>query len=357
MDDIYYEKILNRIIRGRQRIRLGDLVLFIYEPDNEILEESFAIHQEAYDKAYFAGVYVEQEIVEALVENDLWSPVDDKIAEELEPRVDNLKVEAFHNYYDKKKLIGIKRQIRAVNNQMLFHKMKRRQLDHLSCNGVANFSRQCWTISKTTRLSDGSLYDFNSYSISSVMDVLARDPISLSDMRGVARYGPWQTMWRAGKQQGNVFGKPSSGLDKNQLSLISYAQMYDNVYENPDCPKQVIIDDDDCLDGWFVVQRRKAEEEKRKRTAEDVVSNPKIAESQEVFLMAKDRQQAKDILDLNNPLGKATIDNRNRQIDEHAKNKGGNIHFKELADIKQDRVISANQAGIESTKNLSRNKR
>ena len=67
--DIYYEKILNRIIQGRLRIRLGDLVLFIYEPSPEILEESYDIYEDAYEKAYFSGSYVKQEILELLIDN------------------------------------------------------------------------------------------------------------------------------------------------------------------------------------------------------------------------------------------------------------------------------------------------
>jgi hypothetical protein len=36
MDDVFYEKVLYRILQGRLRLTLGDLVLFIYEPDREL---------------------------------------------------------------------------------------------------------------------------------------------------------------------------------------------------------------------------------------------------------------------------------------------------------------------------------
>ena len=58
MDDIFYEKTLYRILRGRLRYKLGDLVLYIYEPDEVIIEESFDVYDEAYKKAYFSGVYI-----------------------------------------------------------------------------------------------------------------------------------------------------------------------------------------------------------------------------------------------------------------------------------------------------------
>jgi hypothetical protein len=80
MEDIYYEKVLNRIIQGRLRLRLGDLVLFIDEPSKEIIEESFDIYEDTHKKAFFSGVYVEQEVLEILLMNDMWSPLDDKQA-------------------------------------------------------------------------------------------------------------------------------------------------------------------------------------------------------------------------------------------------------------------------------------
>ena len=355
MDDIYYEKILNRIIKGRLRIRLGDLILFIHEPSSDIIEESFDIYEESYDKAYFAGVYVEQELVEVLVENDLWSPIDDKTADEIEKQIDEAKVEAFKNYYSKKTLFSIKRKIKAMEKRMMSHRIKRNQLDHTSCKGLANFARQSWIISKTTKLADGTPFDFKKHSVSSIMDLYAKNSIKIEDMRAVARSNSWRIMWSSCKAQGNAFGKPSGQLDKNQLSLISYSQMYDSVYESPESPKQEVVDDDDCLDGWFIVQKRKREAERRKQAADDVVSNSKIANSQEIFLVAKDEEHAKEIYDLNNPMGKSVVKQRKNQINKFAEEGGHMMHFKDLPDVQQDRLINATQSGLQATKNAAKN--
>ena len=67
MDDIFYEKTLYRILRGRLRYKLDDLVLYIYEPSAELLEESYEIYDEAYKKAYFNGSYVKEELLELLM--------------------------------------------------------------------------------------------------------------------------------------------------------------------------------------------------------------------------------------------------------------------------------------------------
>ena len=351
MDEIYYEKILNRIIQGRLRIRLGDLVLFIDEPSNHLVEESFEIYEDTYNKAYFSGVYVDQEIVELLLENDLWSPFDDRAADELEKKIEDLKVEAFQNYYNRKKLIGIKRQIKSISMQIGKYRHKKKQLDHVTCRGVANFARQCWIISKTTKNVDGTDFDFNKVPITKVLETYSENTIDVSAIRRVARTEPWRVMWIASIRQGNAFGSKTSDLDKNQLALISLSQMYDNVYEAPECPKQEIIDDDDCLDGWFIFERRKREKEKKQREADNLVSNPKIANSQEIFLMAGDQEQAREIGDLNTDHAKMIVKQRNQQIEQA---ESGQIHFKNLTDVQQERHIAATQAGIAQTKSRGR---
>ena len=81
--DIFFQKTLYRILRGRLRFRRGDLVLFIKEPSQELLYDSFEIYDEAYEKAYFNGVYVNDEIIQILMEQRLWSPFDDREGDDL----------------------------------------------------------------------------------------------------------------------------------------------------------------------------------------------------------------------------------------------------------------------------------
>ena len=69
MDDAFYEKTLYRILQGRLRLTLGDLVLYVYEPTPELIEESFDIYDEAYKKAYFRGVYIKKELMNLQILN------------------------------------------------------------------------------------------------------------------------------------------------------------------------------------------------------------------------------------------------------------------------------------------------
>lgn len=347
--DIYYEKILNRIIQGRLRIRLGDLVLFVYEPSLDILEESYEVYEKAHEEAYFNGSYVKQEVLELLIENDLWSPIDENRIEELNDEIEDLKVLAYNNFFDSKRLIATKRKLLMKQSEQAQLSYKKIQFDHLTCDGLASFARKIWMISKTTENTDGTQFDFSRCSIYSVLEKYNENTVKPAEYRKIARSDPWRSMWVSSTKREGIFDKVPSEYTTPQLYLCSYSTMYDNVYQNPESPDEKIIEDDVCLDGWFIVQRRKQEKEKKQRAADELLSNPKIANSQEVMLMADSQQKAKDILSLNNDHGRAIIEARNQQIDAMTKSEGP-MSFKELNDVKMDRQMNATQSGINAVR-------
>ena len=345
MDDVFYEKTLYRILQGRLRLTLGDLVLFVYEPTPELIEESFEIYDEAYKKAYFRGIYIKKELLEILVNNEIWSPFDDREAEEIEKQIEELKVQAFRSFFDSKKLRGIKANIRAKERKLVEYKSKKFKLDHASCEGVASFSKNVWLISQCTKFKDGSDYDWVNYPISIIMEHYSSEQITPETMRAIARKEPWRSMWKHGKES-NLLGKPSSEFTKDQLALCMYSSMYDNVYQSSESPNEKVIEDDDCLDGWFISQRRKYEKDKKKQELEGMITNPNIANSQEVFVVAADQEAAQEIYDLNNPVARATIQQRKEVIDSS----DGEISFTKFHDIRQDIAVESHKAAISKMK-------
>tara|TARA_R110002020_G_scaffold250273_2_gene464351 strand:- start:2075 stop:3127 length:1053 start_codon:yes stop_codon:yes gene_type:complete len=347
MDDVFYEKTLYRILQGRLRLTLGDLVLYISEPEPELIEESFEIYDEAYKKAYFRGVYLKKELLEILVDNELWTPFYDKEAKKLEDEIEDLKVDAFKAFYDSKKLRNIKINIRNKERRLVDYKSKKHVLDHTSCEGVAAFSRSVWLISQTTKFKNGTHYDWKNYPISVIMEHYSSENISSEAIRALARRDPWRSMWANGKTQSNLLGKPTYRFTKDQLTLCAYSSMYDNVYESSETPNEKVIKDDDCLDGWFITQRRKHEKDKKKREVEGMISNSKIANSQEVFVVADSQEAADEIYGLNDPASRATIHNRQRVIDGAD---GDQISFTKFDDIRQDIAIESHKAAISKIK-------
>jgi hypothetical protein len=348
MDDILNERIMSRILQGRLRCSLGGPALYIYEPTKEILEESFEVYDEFYNQAYFKGVFLKEELLEVLVSNEIWSPFDDREAEKIEKDIEEHKVKAFECFYKTKELMSIKMVLRHLEKQLAKFRSKKHTLDHVSCEGVGEFARSSWIISKTVYNTDLTPYDWSNHSISALMEHYNSNKISTSQFRYVARNDPWRSMWNTGKKMNGVFEKPSSELTKDQVALCSYSSMYDNVYESSEAPSEKIVDDDDCLDGWFIHQRREYEKQKKQKQTDDMIKNPKIANSQEVFLMAKDQEEANKIYDVNHPGVRQIIKDRQNTIN----NADRQIRFTELNDVKQDIAIQGMQAAKSKIKGM-----
>lgn len=345
MENIFYEKTLYRILQGRLRLPQCDPVFYIYEPSRDILEESFEIYDQTYKDAYFKGIYIKDELKEILFNNEMWSPQDDKQAEQMDKQIEELKVQAYKSYYKPKELLGIKANIRLFEKKYFKYKSKIHLLDHVSCEGVAGFARAVWIIYQTTKDDKGNLYDYSKFTLSQVLDYYNNNSVDSKTIRYIARNEPFRSMWNIGKKQSNVFNRPTLDLTKDQISLSNYSSMYDNVYESSESPNEEIINDDDCLDGWFIEKRREHEKYKKQKEVESMLTNKKIANSQEVFIVAPDGHSAQKIYDMNDAHGKGIIASRNKQIDE-----AGSLKFTELNDVRQDMAIQARQASMSKIK-------
>ena len=128
MDDIFYEKILYRILQGRLRLKLGDLVLYIHEPSLELLEESLDVYDDTYNKSYFSGVPIKSELIEVLVNNNMWTPHDDREADKIDKQIEELKLQALENHHIKRKLFAIKNNIRMMERKCAEYRSKKTQL-------------------------------------------------------------------------------------------------------------------------------------------------------------------------------------------------------------------------------------
>jgi len=343
--DIYYEKILYRIIKGRLRIKLGDLILYLYEPSGDVLEESYEIYDETYDKAYYNGCYVDQELRDLLYDSCLWNPADDKKIKELNDKIDDLKVDAFRSFFDDNKLGMLKAHIGIIERERDSIVSRTKSLDHLTCRGAATSARNIWLIEQSCYHTDGSKCKRGVLNIKKLMSKASENLVDVEEFRMIARNDPWRSMWSIGKNTGNLFNKCTSEFTHNQRILCSYSTMYDNVYESMERPPDKVIEDDICLDGWFIEQRRKQERDRKQKEVDALTKNPKIANSQEVFVMASNQDSANQIYDLNDPVARATIKNRNAQIDQ-VRNTTGGLDFRELHDIKQDIAIQSRQEGL-----------
>ena len=336
------EFILLRILKGRLTYRRGDLSLFIQEPNQDLMFQSIEVYEEAYDSAYRNGNYIKEEMEEVLFERNLWSPFDEQDLAKIKKDEEELKFQCFKNYMKKRELAGLKYAIRGSSKKYQKLMSKKHQLDHLTCEGIANNARWNWLIEKSTYYSDGSPYDWKHARLSVMVRFYDESMVTQTEFRSVARLDTWRSMWNIGKKTGNLFDAPSSFLTKDQLTLCSYSGMYDNVYESPDCPDDQVIDDDDCLDGWFIDQKRKGEKFKKEKQVESVLSNPKIANSPEIFMVASDRSEIEAINSMNSHHAEMVKKERMQAIKE----KGVIQSDMQFNDVREEMTMRGNDAFI-----------
>ena len=157
------------------------------------------------------------------------------------------------------------------------------------------------------------------------------------EIRAISRSDTWRSIWNASKKTYSLFDKPAIDLTRDQISLISYSTMYDNVYEHPESPSEKVIEDDICLDGWFIAQKRKHEKDKKASEIDSVMKNPKIKNAGEVFVVAQSKEDAEAIFDLNDIFARQKIQQRSAVINDK-----GSVKDMAFTDVLQDIEIRKN---------------
>lgn len=307
--------------------------------------DSMEIYNDAYEKAYFDGVMIDEELNSFLLDNDIYTPFDDMEIEKIKKTNEQLKLSAYKNFLNKKELARIKFLLRDNENKYSKILNKKNQFSHLTCSGVASYCRWNWIIERSTFKKDGSRYGWKDVSVSKIMSHYENSSISMKEFREVARSDDWRPIWNLGKKTGNLFGKPAYLMTKDQLVLCSLSSMYDNVYESPESPNEKVINDDDCLDGWFIDQRQKMEKHKKEQEVNSMITNPKIANAGEVYLVANSPEEAKEIHSLNSFQAEAARVGRMQTIIQ--KGEASDLDF---TDVQRDLTIQKNQQSMDNIK-------
>lgn len=339
------DKNLYTIISGRTKICLGGLILYVKEPGPALLNKSYEIYDEVYERAYMEGLYIDEELPEILIKHEIWYPHEEKQIEDLRKQIDDKKVEAFENYFKIRELGKIKYSLRGLNNRLFSLLSRKSTFLHLTCGYAAESARSAWLTLNTTYYNKKKIKD-GDFDIQKITQLYHAKALNTEQIRGVAKYDLWRAIWNANKTHGGqLFNKNPIDFTKDQLSLCSYTSMYDNVYEHPESPNPKVIEDDDCLDGWFIVQKRKNEKDKKTKESDDLIRNPKIRNAKEVFLMAENSDEAKSIQDMNDMFVKNTLKQREQMIAEK-----GHVKETEFNDVKTELFIQANKAVSEKMK-------
>jgi hypothetical protein len=297
------ELLVYRILFGVVKIKTKEGTIKIYPPTKEDYLDACEIYFETMDRCQIAGIPDQDDMMEIMIEKQMWSWFEEKEIEENKKKVEDTKISCFHNRRDRMILNRLKNETRKL--EFRHHELisKKNQYFNSTCEGVSSVEKITHLI-KSCSYIDGNLYDYFKEGALPIEHAIHEynkfHEIEDFVIRYLARNEPWRSIYNTRQKNGvSIFDNGNRELTINQKSLLSWSQMYDSVYESMECPDSYVIEDDDMLDGWFLTQSRKRSKEKAKEDFDDSIKNDKIKNSNEVYSIVKNRDDVARIESLN----------------------------------------------------------
>lgn len=308
------EYFISRIRSGIYNLNIENKLITIKTPtieDEYFINEKF---KEDYEICLQDGIKTEEDVLEWMRTRELWTDKDDEREKGLVKDIDNLKKRIYENRHRFNLREQIRRGIRAGEKQLSETLEKKTKYLNNSCEGIANIGKVAEFFKRCTYINN-ELCDLYDLKIELISNRYYKTLLLEKNVRELARNEPWRSLWVL-RDSGaySLFSNQDRQLSPDQKSLLIWSRMYDNVHESPDCPSEEVINDDDMLDGWFSIQTEKRQNAAMESELETKLSNSKIANSQEVFLIADNKQDAENINQMNTHQAKMIKKQRFNQL-------------------------------------------
>jgi hypothetical protein len=293
------EFFVSRIRSGIYEFKVDDLQLSVLTPT--IQDEYYInkVYSETYYQSQDDGIQTQDETLEWMRENDFWTDEDDVRIKGLEKDIERLKVEIFNNRNNEKLVAHIRNGLRQGEKQLIQMISKKNQFFENTCEGMASMEKSLEFIRRCT-FYNGKVFDFSETDPTQVLGGYYNLILSDSQAREIAKQDPWRSLWVLNDiSPTDLFFKNGRELSIDQKNLIVWSRMYDNVQESLDCPSEDVTKDDDMLDGWFIIQKRKRDKERAESEMENSITNDKIKNAGELFIMAGSNKDAERINSMN----------------------------------------------------------
>lgn len=340
------ELFLYRIVEGMFKYKLPTGLNIVYKPTFEAKFEAQKIYEQTLIDAGFEGFFDEKNLLNFILLTNLWTREEEKsLVDDIPKLIESTKVALFTDYFTDASRVRHKRELATLYNTFERLIERRHKFDWLTCAGIATNHKLCYLVEHCTFTEDGMPYNWEHISLLNFLSCLNEYTLDDSKIREVALNEPWQSIWRSSEKNASVFNTTPLCLTDEQRKLILWSLFYDNIHENPDCPAEEIIEDHDALDGWLIVQRRNKDKQSTKKLIDSKLTNDKIANADEIFVLANNNTEAQKIEDLNDRQAQSV----KKQRLAFAKEKG-EVAEQQLPDVKLKLQMQANKLYADSMK-------
>jgi len=320
------EYFVSRIRSGFYNIKYDNSLIRVLTPT---IEDEYYINQaymDSYHKSLEKGLKTEDEMIEWMMDRNLWLEEDEERIKGLNKDLERLKLEIYQAANNDKLKKQIRLYLRAGEKQLSQMLSKKSRYFLNTCEGIAT-SERVHELIRRCSFNGLDLCNFDLFPLEDIASLFFDMILNQSQVRELARSDPWRSMWALNDSQSfKLFNNSDRELSLDQKNILVWSRMYDNVQESLDCPPDDVIEDDDMLDGWFIHQKNKREKEKAESELENTM-NEKVSNSDEVYIVANSQKDIDRINRLNNP--HANMIKKQRESVIKAKGKAGQLDFQD----------------------------
>lgn len=301
--------------------------LEIRQPNKYLMSKAIQKYIKTYDRCKRKKLYTDEQALKDMEMYGLWTEDDQDNLEILPERIENYKVQLFDNILRPLYQEKIRLHLDSCKKQYdeLFH--KRHKFDYLTAEGISHLAKWQFIITNSTYYKN-KRFNWKSGSKHNTLDFYYKNMVTEEEIRILCTSQPWSSYWSSKEMCASLFGSSTSDLTSDQLRLIYWSTLYDQVYDQDDVDPAKIIADQDIFDGWLITRGRKRKGDQKA----GFIKNNKIANSQEIFIGASNKKEAKDIQNMNVGVSKSHMAQRLKVLKQE-----GEVKHHHFADVQKRR--------------------
>lgn len=339
------EKLTYRVCSGFHFVNVDGTSYKFGPVSAETKYEAMCIYDEVMQESVLYGLLTQEEAIKQLIRIGVWSVEDEERLTKAYKDIEDFKVGLFENFEEPGACDRILELIHQCNSSITEMENRKNSLSYITDVGVANSAKMRYISGISLLQSDGTKYwkskeDYRKpdFVLEECMENLFTSRMSETQARTIIKNEPWRSIWSSRKYCDGIFGRTSLDITEDQRSLILWSSIYDSIREHSEPPSEAMFEVDEAIDGWLISQRKnKGKEGILKKVGS------KVANSDEVYIVANKLDEVAEIHNLNDKMGKHIIAQRNAVINEK-----GKVNDLELPDVWQRFTMECAQANTKA---------
>lgn len=286
---------LRRILAGQVRCNVAGKPIVIRRPTPDEVCEADALADELRYELSFVSLD-EDRLLEKLMDIGLWTEEQENRLNQIPTSIEAIKIEAWESYlkFAGKRVDRCRKQLKKITMEWYELANQRHAYDYLLADGAVSVFRIEYLLQCQVDLSIVG----NIFMLKTLLNEYYANQMSEEEMRELSKQQCVRTRWSCSN---NFIEGPVAYWTNEQVSLVNWLKLYDNVSQHMDAPPQDVIDDDLLIDGWLIAQGRKSEKDRKERLGEGHSKQSNKPGIHEVYIPAETQDDAKRIHDMNDP--------------------------------------------------------